>query len=507
MEKLFPTQDWWLTLSAFLILGFFLLLAEITRKYFHWSGEVTRKLTHIGTGLLVFFSPLFLSSKVPPVTLGLFFAALDFMAIQFHWLKGIHGTTRKTYGTVYYPLAFAALTFLCWDVDKPALMLAMAVLALGDAAAGMVGENLKNPVRYNLLGDEKSVEGSVVMFVISFLVILAGFYYLSLIDFFDGSLKLLLSTALVAATVATVAEGVSIRGSDNMTIPLSVAFVVHMMISGKESLSEQILIGMLLSLAVAVISWRIHFLSASGAAGAFILGVVIFGLGGWLWAVPIITFYVTSSIISKLGKTRKEQFDLVFEKGSIRDIGQVLANGGIAGAVVIVSHFYPNEMAFPFYIGAVAAAAGDTWATEIGVFFQRTARNIANFRKVATGTSGGVSWPGVIGAASGSAVVAVSVLLADRTSSADNSLTLFSGIVLAGIIGSLMDSFWGATVQSQYHCRVCGKVTEKQMHCENKSNLVRGFEFFSNDLVNFMGGLAGGLVMVGFMMFAKTVLR
>jgi uncharacterized membrane protein len=68
-------------------------------------------------------------------------------------------------------------------------------------------------------------------------------------------------------------------------------------------------------------------------------------------------------------------------------------------------------------------------------------------------------------------------------------------IILAGIIGSIVDSFFGATLQAEFRCPVCGLVTGQRIHCNNQPTvLVRGYALLSNDGVNWICASTGALV-------------
>ncbi len=107
---------------------------------------------------------------------------------------------------------------------------------------------------------------------------------------------------------------------------------------------------------------------------AAVLGTVVFGLGGLAWALVLLTFFITSSGLSVFFKSRKAAVEQDFAKGSRRDAGQVLANGGTAGvlalAFFLVNQFSPgNKIVSLLWIGfaaSFAAANADTWATELG---------------------------------------------------------------------------------------------------------------------------------------------
>jgi uncharacterized protein (TIGR00297 family) len=207
------------------------------------------------------------------------------------------------------------------------------------------------------------------------------------------------------------------------------------------------------------------------------------------------TFFVTSSILSKIGKRRKKKFDLVFEKSSTRDAAQVIANGGLAGLIIVSAFYFPHPNWYPIFLGILAAVTSDTWATEIGVYFKSTPRSVLTFKKVEPGTSGGISLIGTLGGALGAFCIALSGYLVNPELFLKSSLEMnFFWIILSGVLGSLVDSLLGATLQSQYLCNLCGKVTERRVHCEKVTQLIRGWEFFHNDRVNMICGLAGGIV-------------
>jgi uncharacterized protein (TIGR00297 family) len=184
--------------------------------------------------------------------------------------------------------------------------------------------------------------------------------------------------------------------------------------------------------------------------------------------------------------------DGVFEKSGCRDLWQVLANGGIAGVLVIFWYFFPNPMLFLLFIGSLAAVTADTWGTEIGVLSKTQPVSILTLKPVPLGTSGGISLIGSIGALAGSLVlVGVGALSSPYHSSQLIKAGEFSLLTLAGFGAGMFDSFLGATLQAQYQCEVCHKMTEKKNHCQNPSRLLRGHPWMNNDVVNILCALAG----------------
>ncbi|MEB2333845.1 MAG: DUF92 domain-containing protein [Anaerolineaceae bacterium] len=250
--------------------------------------------------------------------------------------------------------------------------------------------------------------------------------------------------------------------------------------------------GFLLAIIIAFLAYRARSLSKSGAFAAMILGTIIFGLGGIPWAAILLTFFFTSSALSRAFKKRKQGLNEKYSKSDRRDAGQVLGNGGLAAALVILHYFYPeSNIGWIGFAASLAAVNADTWATEIGVLNPTLPRMIMDLRKrVEKGTSGGVSLVGTLASLAGSALIAALASLFTT------NWSLFLPITFAGLAGSLFDSFLGATVQAMYFCPKDNKETEKHpLHtCGAETVHLRGWKWLTNDWVNFACGLVGTLI-------------
>jgi uncharacterized protein (TIGR00297 family) len=254
----------------------------------------------------------------------------------------------------------------------------------------------------------------------------------------------------------------------------------------------QIIYGFLLAVIIAYLAYRAHSLNKSGVFAATIVGTVIFGLGGWQWAVLLLIFFLTSSGLSRAFKNRKQELNEKFSKGHERDAGQVFGNGGLPTLFVFVHALYPDSIVgWVGFAAALAAVNADTWATELGVLNPSPPRMITDLkRRVEKGTSGGISFFGTFASLLGSALIAVpAALFTDQWS-------LFPLITVSGLAGSLFDSLLGATVQAMYYCSTDKKETEKHpLHtCGTQTIQVRGWKWLSNDWVNFACSAFGGLI-------------
>lgn len=262
-------------------------------------------------------------------------------------------------------------------------------------------------------------------------------------------------------------------------------------------MSMQLVAGFAMGILIGLAAWRFRALSISGAAGAALTGGLIFGLGGWSWAALLLTFFVSSSLLSVSFSTRKLVYAEKFSKGSRRDWGQVMANSGLGAFLVIALALSPGT-SWPWfaYVGAMASVNADTWATEIGVLYPHPPRLITTGRKVAPGTSGAISLLGLLASLAGAAMIGiVGAVVGSRTWEG----SLFLAATLGGSCGSLFDSFLGATLQAIYHCPQCHKETERHPYhiCGARTQQVRGLSWLRNDGVNFLASVLGGLVALG----------
>jgi len=198
----------------------------------------------------------------------------------------------------------------------------------------------------------------------------------------------------------------------------------------------------------------------------------VFGVGGWLWAGALLTFFGTSTLLSLWRRQAKEE--LAYEKGGCRDAGQVIANGGAAAICVLLPLIFPKvtaAFAHLLFLSALAAANADTWATEVGSAVGGRPYDLRTARPAPPGTSGAVSLPGTLAALAGAGLLG---LFAGSVSSCII-------VTAAGFAGMLLDSLLGATVQAQWgDPQRPGHLTERPQGGLPK----HGWRPINNDLVN-----------------------
>jgi uncharacterized protein (TIGR00297 family) len=495
-----PFNNEWITFAIFLILILgFVSLSEVLRKRFNISGENTRQFVHIGVGLLVICSPFIIASPVQPALLAVIFIILNAYALRAGQMKGIHTTTRFSLGTVFFPVSFLVLILLYWKSNPSILIVGMLIMTISDPLASIIGNRARNSRQFVFWKDAKSLVGSLTVFISAFLITTITF---QLLQSLQGKnpipLFSLMLIGFAVAVVATLSESISFAGSDNLTLPLFSVLMLdtiqRLPLSGQLTVVGWIAFSFLLAYA----AYRLKALTAGGAAGAMLLGSIVFSIGGIYWVIPMATFFVLSSILSKVGKLKNTILSTMVEKGDQRDLLQVYANGGISLLMAIAYHYTGNDLFYLMFLGSLAAATADTWGTEIGILSNKQPRHILTFAKVPAGTSGGVTMLGTSGFFMGAGVLTLSGILPVTSL----TLKLFAIVAISGILGALIDSIIGASIQAQYQCPFCQKTTEKLVHCgKYQTILISGIRWINNDVVNLICTASGAALVSLFVIF------
>ena len=276
-------------------------------------------------------------------------------------------------------------------------------------------------------------------------------------------------------------------------------------------LVQRLVLGFVSSVVIGGLGYWRGSLSVSGVLGALITGTAIFGMGGVVWGLVLIAFFVSSSALSHYRAMQKAFLAEKFEKGHRRDLGQALANGGWGALLALAAALVGRESGwYPLlalgYFGAMAAVNGDTWATELGVLSPEQPRLITTGQPVDVGTSGAITRRGTLAALAGSCFIAICAFAFIQAASLAtlgrwhlSDWFLLPVVTVAGLIGTMLDSLLGATVQRIYFCEKCQKETERRQHrCGYPAVPLRGWRWLNNDGVNFVSSIAGSLVAASF---------
>lgn len=492
------TGDGMALIWSFLYVGAVVTIGEVGHRL-GLPKESARKIIHVGVGFWIFGTVTLFTSPWMAAIAPLTSAVGNWVIHKKRLLRAVEAPPDNL-GTVWYPIAFALLVLLAWD--RPIAMVGgVMAMTIGDALASTIGQRWGRLTYRTLGGAIKSVEGSLAMFcgtAIALLGVMAWFFYPAVLWHLDlHVLGAALGLVVLAAVVATGAEALGIKGRDNLWVPLSTGAVLYF--AFMDGVTAKMLfalgLGAVLAAEIGLLAWLKRSLTPSGVLGAILTGTLVFGLGGWAGGVPLVGFFLSSSMLSRLFRARKAAVESEYAKSGARDLGQALANGGVAAVAALLMAGTGDQRYLGALLGALAAANADTWATEIGVLARSAPRLITTFRPVPVGSSGAVSVVGTLAALGGAALVALLAALVDP-----HLWRVVPWIALAGLSGALLDSLLGATVQGIYYCASCQKETERQVHgCGVATVRRRGWSWLGNDLVNLLATVAGAAI--GFWVF------
>jgi uncharacterized protein (TIGR00297 family) len=209
--------------------------------------------------------------------------------------------------------------------------------------------------------------------------------------------------------------------------------------------------------ALSAIAYAKRILDRNGCILAFIMGMIIGLMGSLVWLVLLLIFLFSSFAATRYRYELKRKRKVAEPKGGKRGFENVLANGYVPMVIALLSFPYPSPIPYidktvatVMYITAIAAAASDTLASEIGVFAKRTYM-ITSWKKVKAGVNGGVSALGT-GCALFAAFYATIIgwLLIGLWSSYLPSNPIYILIpLLLGFLGCHIDSLLGATLENK----------------------------------------------------------
>jgi uncharacterized protein (TIGR00297 family) len=469
--------QWLRTGMAIALVLLIVFAGEAIYRFLPHGERFSRKFVHIGAGIAVAFLPYFGLNQVLTVSIGVFFTVANFVAIQLGLFQGIHNK-KDTYGTVFFPIAFTFLCYYSWS-EVWLITIPLIIMAVGDGIASLVGENVANKRILHPDIPGKTWQGSGAMFGIALATF--AFYYL----FVSATpIDLYLLLALPAgALLVTLSETVAWKGSDNISVPFFAWLVMRLIGTG---MADMITFTLVLMLLFAWLTWRLRVLSTDGAIAVVLLGFFLLTIGGLGWIVPIVTFFVLSSALSKLPRRGREI--KAAEKGARRDASQVAANGGLPFLLLLGQWLTGHHLFYDLHIIALAGATADTWATEIGSRYgAQRPLHLRLWRRVPAGTSGAVSLFGLLGSAAGGTVIG---LVAMPWFALPWYFATLAGLVIAKI-----DSLLGAFVQRQYVCPKCGELVELPFHCASAIDDTHqnrfGWYLLDNNWINFLSMSSG----------------
>lgn len=208
----------------------------------------------------------------------------------------------------------------------------------------------------------------------------------------------------------------------------------------------------------ALITYKKGMLDISGATTAFTVGLILGTMGGVLWIILLLIFLASAFLATRYKFNYKESRGIQEGKKGERGVINVLANGLVPVVIALFSvpssgdnllglGFIPHDIAIFLFVTAIACAASDTLASEMGVLSDRVYL-ITSFERVEPGTNGGISLKGQFWAFAGSAYTFFIAFLLFHVLSDISLPSSWPVIGIAmGFISCQIDSILGATAE------------------------------------------------------------
>ncbi|XP_077956884.1 transmembrane protein 19 isoform X2 [Gasterosteus aculeatus] len=265
------------------------------------------------------------------------------------------------------------------------------------------------------------------------------------------------------------------------------------------------------TLALSLSFWMISITISSYYA--LLVGFVL-TMANYSFFSALLAFFITSTKLTRWGGAHKRKLDAEYKEGGQRNWIQVFCNGGVPTelALLYMIEVGPGEMPIDFsrqytaswmclsLLGALACSCGDTWASEVGpVLSQSKPRLITTWKEVPAGTNGGVTTVGLVasflgGLVVGGAYFATQLLLVNDLDLVNPQwpIVVYGGV--AGLVGSLLDSFLGAHMQYSGYDASIGKVVNYQSATTRR---ICGKPILDNNAVNLFSSVLVALILPG----------
>lgn len=205
---------------SYLFVTFILVSGKLMQRF---GEEASRKYAHIMLCnwwfiAMYFFDNVWAASIVPAT-----FIVINFISYKFNLIKSMERTNQDGLGTVYYAISLLVLTILSYCVFHNPEVGLVGVLVMGyaDGFASVMGLNIKSK-KFKIGKAQKSIAGCIAMATFTFLIF-SIFLAVNAVAFWAFK-------AIVIAMVLTIIEAVSIKGTDNLTVPILATLIAAMCI-------------------------------------------------------------------------------------------------------------------------------------------------------------------------------------------------------------------------------------------------------------------------------------
>lgn len=204
----------------------FIALIIVAAKFFEKAGkEASRKFIHIMLSNWWFLAMFFFDNVIWASIVPLSFVVINYLSYKKDLIKVMERdeADKDGLGTVYYAISlFLIAIFTFGIIKRPEVGLcAILIMGYGDGLAAIIGRSIRS-YPYKIGKTKKTIAGSATMLFISFFIVAIFLASIS-------SPMWLLKSILLAISV-TVVEAVSVKGTDNITVPIFACLLLTVLI-------------------------------------------------------------------------------------------------------------------------------------------------------------------------------------------------------------------------------------------------------------------------------------
>lgn len=198
----------------------FIIIVVVLSKLLEKKGkEASRKFIHILLSNWWFIAMFFFDNWVWACVAPLSFIVINYISYKSNLIKVMEREEQDGLGTVYYAISlFVIAIFTFGIIKRPEIgLVSILVMGYGDGLAGVLGRIIKSPT-FKIGNTTKSVAGCLTMFIITVILVL--------IFLGNNGVNLFVLKTILVAALLTVIEAFSIKGTDNLTVPLSTCLIL-----------------------------------------------------------------------------------------------------------------------------------------------------------------------------------------------------------------------------------------------------------------------------------------
>jgi len=210
----------------------------------------------------------------------------------------------------------------------------------------------------------------------------------------------------------------------------------------------QLILAIAIALLLSYAAYKKDVADISAMIAATLIGVIIITFTNLLWFAPLIAFFSVGGGFTKYKYEYKKARGIAEKKGGVRSYTNVFSNSLPALSLAISYQAFPayHDIILIAYLASLSTALGDTLASEIGQTSKSQPRMITTLKKTTAGTDGGITLTGECASITGAFIIAMIAAITQLIPFHPTSILV---ITFAGLLGTNIDSFLGATLQQK----------------------------------------------------------